>query len=132
MRTLLTSVLLGLALATSAWAGNLLQGVTLQAKTANATGTAISAKGFGLATFQVCCAPMVGTISFLASVDGTHFEALGCIPITSNFETAAPVTTATVTGIWRCDVRSITTAVRADLSGYGAGVVTVTVMLTER
>lgn len=132
MRTLLPSVLLCCALVTPVWAGNLLQGVTLQSQTVNATGTAISAKGFGLAAFQVCCFPMVGTISFLASVDGTHFEPLGCIPITSNFETAAPVTTATATGIWRCDVRSITTAVRADLSGYGAGIVTVTVMLTER
>ena len=116
----------------SAWAVNYRQDVTLKAKTVNALGTPVPAAGYAVASFQVCCGAFTGTISFMASLDGTNFEPLGCIPITDNPYLATPVTTATAKGIWRCDTESINTSLRADLSGYGAGTITVTIMQSTR
>lgn len=116
----------------SAWAVNYRQDVTLKAKTANTIGVPVPAAGYVIASFQVCCGAFTGTINFLASIDGTNFEPLGCIPLTANRYTATPVISATASGIWRCDSESINTALRADLTGYGNGTVTVTIMQTTR
>ena len=124
--------LLALLLTPAAQAVNSSQGITLSGRMADAPGIPIASKGFGIVTFQVCCGSFGGTISFLASLDGFNFEPLGCVPITGNPATDARVTSATARGIWRCDITGLNTYVRADLSGYSFGTITVPVQLTER
>ena len=99
---------------------------TIQAVSANTTGTNINSRGFTTATFHVCCAPFNATITFKGSVDGTNFYPLGCVPIDSQ---SALVATTTIPGIWRCNVVSLS-AVRADVISYLSGTITVTVGLT--
>ncbi len=92
----------------------------------NAVGTQIKTKGFTSATFHACCAGFNAVVTFKASVDGTNFYPLGCVPI--DMQTAL-VATTTLPGIWRCNLISIN-AVRADISNYVGGVISVTVGLT--
>ena len=99
---------------------------TVQAVSANTTGTSLNSRGFTTATFHVCCAPFNATITFKGSVDGTNFYPLGCVPIDSQ---SALVATTTIPGIWRCNVVSLS-AVRADVISYLSGTITVTVGLT--
>lgn len=100
--------------------------VTLQNATGNAQGTAIKTKGFTSATFHVCCTGFNAVVTLKASVDGTNFYPIGCVPIDMQ---SALVATTTLPGIWRCNLISIN-AVRADVTNYSAGTITVTVGLT--
>lgn len=100
--------------------------VTLNNVVGNAQGVPVKSKGFTSATFNVCCAGFKGVVTFKASVDGTNFYPLGCVPIDQQ---TALVATTTLPGIWRCNLISIN-AVRADVSNSSGGVVTVTVGLT--
>ncbi|MFO0733760.1 MAG: hypothetical protein U0361_22935 [Nitrospiraceae bacterium] len=125
MRTILALVLVFL-LAPLAGAITVETQVTLQNAAGNATGTAIKTKGFTSATFHVCCTGFNAVVTMKASVDGTNFYPIGCVPI--DMQTAL-VATTTLPGIWRCNLISIN-AVRADVSNYSAGTITVTVGLT--
>ena len=125
MRTILTLLLL-LFLAPLAGAITVETQVTLQTVAGNATGTSIKTKGFTSATFHVCCTGFNAVVTMKASVDGTNFYPIGCVPI--DMQTAL-VATTTLPGIWRCNLISIN-AVRADVSNYSAGTITVTVGLT--
>lgn len=100
--------------------------VTLQNAAGNAQGTPVKTKGFTSATFHVCCAGFNAVVTLKASVDGTNFYPIGCVPIDTQ---TALVATTTLPGIWRCNLISIN-AVRADVTNYSAGVITVTVGLT--
>lgn len=125
MRTILTLFLL-LLLAPLAGAITVETQVTLQNVAGNASGTAIKTKGFTSATFHVCCTGFNAVVTMKASVDGTNFYPIGCVPI--DMQTAL-VATTTLPGIWRCNLISIN-AVRADVTNYSAGTITVTVGLT--
>lgn len=125
MRTILTLLLL-LFLAPLAGAITVETQVTLQNVAGNASGTAIKTKGFTSATFHVCCTGFNAVVTMKASVDGTNFYPIGCVPI--DMQTAL-VATTTLPGIWRCNLISIN-AVRADVTNYSAGTITVTVGLT--
>lgn len=125
MRTILTLLLL-LFLAPLAGAITVETQVTLQNVAGNATGTSIKTKGFTSATFHVCCTGFNAVVTLKASVDGTNFYPIGCVPIDMQ---SALVATTTLPGIWRCNLISIN-AVRADVSNYSAGTITVTVGLT--
>ena len=92
----------------------------------NAVGTQTKTKAFTSATSHACCAGFNAVVTFKASVDGTNFYPLGCVPI--DMQTAL-VATTTLPGIWRCNLISIN-AVRADISNYVGGVISVTVGLT--
>lgn len=100
--------------------------VTVQNAAGNVTGTAVKTKGFTSATFHVCCAGFNAVVTLKASVDGTNFYPIGCVPIDMQ---SALVATTTLPGIWRCNLISIN-AVRADVTNYSSGTITVTVGLT--
>lgn len=125
MKTLF-SILILLCLLSSAQALTVETQVTLQNAIGNATGTSIKTKGFTSATFHVCCTGFNAVVTLKASVDGTNFYPIGCVPI--DMQTAL-VATTTLPGIWRCNLISIN-AVRADVTNYSAGTITVTVGLT--
>lgn len=125
MKTLLTC-LVTLWLVASAQAITVETQVTLQNATGNAQGTPVKTKGFTSATFHVCCTGFNAVVTLKASVDGTNFYPIGCVPIDIQ---SALVATTTLPGIWRCNLVSIN-AVRADVSNYAAGTITVTVGLT--
>ena len=125
MKTLL-SLLVFLCFLSSAQALTVETQVTLQNVAGNATGTSIKTKGFTSATFHVCCTGFNAVVTLKASVDGTNFYPIGCVPIDMQ---SALVATTTLPGIWRCNLISIN-AVRADVTNYSAGTITVTVGLT--
>lgn len=125
MRAVLTIILL-LALTPLAGAITVETQVTLQNAAGNVTGIPVKTKGFTSATFHVCCTGFNAVVTMKASVDGTNFYPIGCVPI--DMQTAL-VATTTLPGIWRCNLISIN-AVRADVTNYSAGTITVTVGLT--
>lgn len=98
---------------------------TLTTAGGNIQGTAILAKGYTTATFHVCCA-FNATVTFKATVDGTNFEPLGCVPVENQ---SALVASTTLRGIWRCNVIGLT-QIRADISQYVSGVINVNVGMT--
>lgn len=91
----------------------------------NQAGTEVLAKGFTTATIHVCCV-FNGTITFKASIDGTNFEPLGCVPAESQ---SALVSSTTIRGLWRCNIIGFT-QIRADLTNYVSGVINVNIGLT--
>ncbi len=125
MKHFLASLVL-LVLVSTAQAITVETQITLQNATGNAQGTPVKTKGFTSATFHVCCTGFNAVVTLKASVDGTNFYPIGCVPIDIQ---SALVATTTLPGIWRCNLVSIN-AVRADVSNYSAGTITVTVGLT--
>ncbi|TXH57963.1 MAG: hypothetical protein E6Q97_03400 [Desulfurellales bacterium] len=115
------------------WAGLVLQASALQVEVkptltnagSNQVGTEVLAKGFTTATIHVCCV-FNATITFKASIDGTNFEPLGCVPAESQ---SALVSSTTIRGLWRCNIIGFT-QIRADLTNYVSGVINVNIGLT--
>ncbi len=123
---LLLAILVVLCLLSTAQALTVETQVTLQNASGNVQGTAIKTRGFTSATFHVCCTGFNAVVTLKASVDGTNFYPIGCVPIDIQ---SALVATTTLPGIWRCNLISIN-AVRADVTNYSGGIITVTVGLT--
>ena len=122
-----------LLLAILFWGGLVLQASALQVEVkptltnagTNQAGTEVLAKGFTTATIHVCCV-FNATITFKASIDGTNFEPLGCVPAESQ---SALVSSTTIRGLWRCNIIGFT-QIRADLTNYVSGVINVNIGLT--
>ncbi len=92
----------------------------------NATGEAISAKGYTTATIHVCC-QFNATVTFKAAIDADNgFEPLGCVPIENQ---SALVASTTIRGIWRCNIIGLT-QIRADVTSYVSGTINVQIGLT--
>jgi hypothetical protein len=104
------------------------QGVTIKAKSANTPGDAISCKGYTTAVFQVS-GGLNGLVNFLGSVDGVEYDAIGGANCQNNPALTPFEYGATAPGLWRIDVTGLT-FVRADLTNYVSGIVTVTINLT--
>lgn len=66
------------------------------------------------------------TITWEATIDGTHWDAMDVIPLAA---TDTPATHATANGLYRADVTGLV-QFRARISTYGAGRITVTGVLT--
>lgn len=66
------------------------------------------------------------TITWEATIDGTHWEAMDVVPLAA---TDTPATTATADGLYRADVTGLS-QFRARISTYGAGTITATAVLT--
>lgn len=111
----------------SGWALTTAQALTLSSATAIRTGSAVSVRGMTTAVFHVS-GTFEGTVAFKASVDGLNFEALGCANVKSN---SGYQTETTERGLFRCNVVGINTSVRADVTQFLGGSVTVTVGLTS-
>jgi len=88
----------------------------------NVQGAAVSVKGYTTVTFHVCC-EFNAVVTFKASIDGTNFEPLGCVPVENQ---SALVATTTLRGLWRCNVIGLV-QVRADITKYVQGVINVNV-----
>lgn len=124
MRTILLLLcLMGLAVQASALQVEVKP--TLTNAVGNQAGATVLAKGFTTATIHVCCV-FNATITFKASIDGTNFEPLGCVPAESQ---SALVSSTTLRGLWRCNVIGFT-QIRADLTNFAAGTVNVNIGLT--
>ena len=91
--------------------------------TGNGNGTASDVSSYTTAVIQVS-GTFTATINFEASVDGLTYTALQCFSITDSTSSA---TSVTIPGIWRCNIVGIG-KVRARISGYGSGTITVKAM----
>ena len=99
-------------------------GVLQNAATANGNGNTLSVLGMGTATFTVTgtnVSTFVATVNFQGSEDGINFYALTVTP--SNSSTG--VTSTTTTGIFTVGVAGLQ-LIRATVSGYSSGTITVT------
>ncbi len=99
-------------------------GVTAMQTAAVATGagTSILMAGYNRAMFQVS-GTFVGTITFQATVDGTNYVTYAL----SDLSTAARThtTTQTTPGVYIADDASGLTAIRANITAYTSGSITV-------
>lgn len=100
------------------------QGTLQNAAGANGNGTALNVNvggwGFELVTFVVT-GTFSATINPEGTVDGSNWQAIFCTPVNGG----APVSTFTATGGWRCNLGGGFVQVRARISGYSSGNVTV-------
>lgn len=106
----------------------LTQGVTLNEATGNRDGNAITSKGYTQALVQVSGA-LNGLVQFLGTVDGTHYQSIGGCNVKVNPALSAFDFETTQEGIWRLDCTGFT-SLRADLTNYVSGTITVTLNLT--
>lgn len=101
-------------------------GTTLQnAAVANGNGNAVTITGMSAAILTVNCATCSGgtTVNFEGSEDGTNFSSVWAVQLGTN-TIASSTTTAGVT-VWEAPVGGLQ-QLRARVSGYSAGTVTVT------
>lgn len=89
-------------------------------------GETINTSSFTTAVIQVCCT-FSGTVTFKSSVDGINFDSLEC---TSTADETTTALTATSRGQWRCNVIGFN-KLRAEVSGYVSGTITVTAGLAS-
>lgn len=104
--------------------GNITQ--TLQnAAVANGNGTTLTTSGMSTALLTVNCATCSGgtTINFEVSGDGTNYQAINGT-LTSTGEVSATTATAGI-AVWQVPVAG-SALLRARISGYSAGTVTIT------
>jgi len=90
------------------------------AATANGNGTVATVTGYGSVRFRVSGA-FSATVNFEASMDGTNWDPLAAI----NATTGQLVTSTTSPGVFVADIVGVQ-AIRARVSGYSSGSVTVT------
>ncbi len=126
--TLLVCVLFLVPASQTAHAINTFTQATVLNATANVTGIQISAKGWTTATFHVCCT-FNAVVKFLASGDSTNADALACVSIGAPANGYAAQVTAR--GIYRCNIIGINGWIRADVTNYSSGSVTITVGLAS-
>jgi hypothetical protein len=104
--------------------------LTLQsAAVANGNGTNLVTNGYGGAVLHVVCSVACSggtTINFEASFDGTTYVAIQGTPVGGG----APVSTATTTGDFAFNISGYTD-LRARISAYSAGTITVTGFATS-
>ena len=120
----IVSVLLivGPASAISTGQATLIAGATGNVSTNNT----VDVKGFTTLVVHVCCT-FDATVSFLASVDGTNYEPIGCAPM----ETSAGYVTSTIArGLYRCNIIAVNNKFRTDVTNYVSGTIRVTVSMT--
>lgn len=97
---------------------------TLQnAAVANGNGTASSIQDYTTVVIQVA-GTFTATVNFEVSTDGTNYTAIQCFSVADK---TSVVTTVTVAGAWRCNIIGLA-KMRARISGYGSGAVTVRAM----
>jgi hypothetical protein len=105
--------------------GSIISGTLQNAATADGNGTALTVSGMSTVIVTVNCASCSGgtTVNFEGTGDATNYSALNAVQLgTQVLDTT--VTTSGVT-IWEIPVAGLQ-AVRARISGYSAGTVTVT------
>lgn len=96
------------------------------AATANGNGTDIDIKGFTTTVIQVA-GTFTATVNFEASVDGLNWFSKECFSEANRMTSA---TSATAASGWRCNLIGLN-RLRARISGYGSGTVTVTAGLAS-
>lgn len=111
------------------------EGTLQSAATANGNGTTINTAGFTDLVFSVNCSVSCAggtTINFEGTADGTNYEAIVARrlgTLTSYASTVLNQASGTIT-LWRAPVASLQ-AVRARISAYSAGTVTVTALASS-
>jgi hypothetical protein len=92
---------------------------------ANGNGTTLAVTGLSSAALTVICTTCSGgtTVNFEGTQDGTNYSALNAVQMGTS--TLAQSTAAAGVGIWQMQIAGLT-SVRARVSGYSAGTVTVT------
>lgn len=101
----------------------------LPAGTGNRTGAAINVKGYTTAMFHVSASggAMNAVVTFLATIDGSDFQKIACVPKASPTHYVASTGES---GLFRCDIVGINKQIRADISGWVSGTITVVVGLS--
>lgn len=117
---------IGSASAISTGQATLLSAATGNINEANCPTCYVDIKGFTTLAVQICCT-FSATVSFLASVDGTNFDPIGCAPIQTN---SSYVDSTTSRGIYRCNIIAVNNKFRVNVSGYSSGTIRVTVSMT--
>jgi hypothetical protein len=105
-------------------------GVLQNAATSSTNGTPLAVSGMATAVLTVNCAACSGgtTVGFQATADGTNYTSiLGTLAGT--LSSAVSTTTAGLT-VWTLPIAGYV-SIRAPVSGYSAGTVTVTVVATS-
>lgn len=102
---------------------------TLQsAVTANANGTALAVGGLSSASMTVNCSVACSggtTINFEGSEDGTNYVAINAIQYGTNTVASTVLNQGTTITVWKMSVGSLSN-IRARISGYSSGTITVT------
>lgn len=102
--------------------------VTLSAVSANTTGTKVDVKGWTTATLHVV-GTFSGTVKFLASGDSVNADPIACVSMGSPL--VGYVSQTNTHGLYRCNIIGINGWMRADVTDYVSGTVTVTVGLAS-
>ena len=92
------------------------------AASANGDGEDLDVDGYETGTFQVTANPLSATITFQATGTGGTFYPIEC----TKLEDGTTVTSTTVAGLFRFNCKGIK-AVKAPITNYVAGTITVTV-----
>lgn len=100
--------------------------VLQDAATATGNGTSLRLVGLSTAVFDVAISASA-TVTFEAAGDSGSYVSLPA----ENIATGAVATTATASGLYRADVRGIS-RIRARISTFGSGTITVRVVATDR
>lgn len=105
-------------------------GVTAMQTAAGATGagTSILMAGYNRAMFQIS-GTFVATITFQATVDGTNWVTYALSDLSTTARTHA--TTQSTTGIYAADDAAGLTAIRANITAWTSGAVTVVGLASE-
>jgi hypothetical protein len=98
------------------------------AATATGAGTSILMAGYNRAMFQVS-GTFVATITFQATVDGTNYVTYALSDLSTSARTHN--TTQTTPGIFIADDASGITAIRANITAYTSGSITVVGLASE-
>ena len=98
------------------------------AATATGAGTSILMAGYNRAMFQVS-GTFAATITFQATVDGTNYVTYALSDLSTSARTHS--TTQTTAGIFIADDASGVTAIRANITAYTSGSITVVGLASE-
>jgi hypothetical protein len=128
MRKIVLGVLLGLILAGPVWAAEEYKPVHVfqDGVSATADGTALSVAGWSTIGVQIVITD-TATVAFQGTTDGSNWVSLACTSIAST--TGALVTTATASGLYKCNVAGMA-QFRVRVSAYTGGTVTVKGLVT--
>lgn len=102
--------------------------VTLNAVTANTIGTKVDVKGWTTATLHVV-GTFSGVVKFVASGDNINGDPIACVSLGSPL--VGYVTQTTSHGLFRCNIIGINGWLRAEVSDYASGTITVTIGLAS-
>ncbi len=102
--------------------------LTLNAVSGNTIGTQVDVKGWTTATFHIV-GTFSGIVKFVASGDNVNGDPIACVSLGAPL--VGYVTQTSSHGLFRCNIIAINGWLRADVSDYVSGTITVTIGLAS-